>query len=294
MSDERPNVMMEKQNSVTMEYFLETSHLDSDTAALLKKYDKDGNGSFSKDEVAAIIMDLREAMRSNQELGSSNKLFKRLLIASCIFCILLLASMFGLSYAVAALTAKTDVDSTGALTKAGSSEHVSTDSRAEIHVVTRNQDGQVCITNDELVVMYDEVSVGKNVMFESTNRNGTTVVSLVSGVGAELSESGTMCFNLPDGKKKCFVPSDCEDAVGRMLTEDEHRRLGTEKYMETMRDGHEKFWQDIRKLGSKDSDLGSGSTQCDFDGDCECYAEGSPCLAAYSCTFDPAEYDDAC
>jgi len=61
-----------KEKSVTMEYFLEVSHLDSATAELLKKYDRDGNGSFSKDEVVAIILDLREAMQSNEMLGASN------------------------------------------------------------------------------------------------------------------------------------------------------------------------------------------------------------------------------
>jgi len=224
-------MMMEKQNSVTMEYFLETSHLDADTAALLKKYDKDGNGSFSKDEVAAIIMDLREAMRSNQELGSSNKLFKRLLIASCVFCVLLLASMFGLSYAVAALTAKTDVDSSGALTKAGSSEHVSTDARAEVHIVNYNADGNLCVTMDEINAMVEEVHSGKNVMMETIN-GGNTTVNQISGNGMTIyeTENGPVpCFDLGNGKAQCFVPGKegCtgSNSAGRKLSVDERRQL---------------------------------------------------------------------
>jgi hypothetical protein len=98
-----------KEKSATMEHFLETSDLDAATADMLKTYDQNGDGSFSKAKVVTII----------QTLGASNKFFKRLLIASFICCALLLTSMFGLSYTVAAITASTKVQSDGTMLSSG-------------------------------------------------------------------------------------------------------------------------------------------------------------------------------
>jgi hypothetical protein len=50
-----------------MEYFLETAKLDRAMADLLVKYDKDGNISFSNDEVVTIILDLCGAINQVQQ-----------------------------------------------------------------------------------------------------------------------------------------------------------------------------------------------------------------------------------
>jgi hypothetical protein len=68
---------------------------------LLLKYDRDGNGHFSKDEVVSIILDLKETKRTNEALDASKKLFKRLFIGAVMLCLLLLSGVFGLRYAVA-------------------------------------------------------------------------------------------------------------------------------------------------------------------------------------------------
>eukprot|EP00339_Tiarina_fusa_P002086 CAMPEP_0117027100 /NCGR_PEP_ID=MMETSP0472-20121206/19848_1 /TAXON_ID=693140 ORGANISM="Tiarina fusus, Strain LIS" /NCGR_SAMPLE_ID=MMETSP0472 /ASSEMBLY_ACC=CAM_ASM_000603 /LENGTH=313 /DNA_ID=CAMNT_0004734267 /DNA_START=74 /DNA_END=1015 /DNA_ORIENTATION=- len=222
----RPS-LMEKQNSVTMEYFLETSNLDASTTELLRKYDKDGNGSFSKDEVVAIILDLRETMRANENLGHYNKLFKRLLIAACGFCVLLLAAMFGLSYAVAALTAKTEVDSTGALVATGSHNAVAVNSRAEIHVIPRTDEGYFCTTWDEIDLMRFEITNGRNVVLDRTGFDGAEDVTKLSG-GAVTVDAEKTCFTTASGETQCavFWP-ECEGkGTGRRLTAEDRRRLG--------------------------------------------------------------------
>jgi hypothetical protein len=223
---------MERQlsctKSVTMEYFIETSNLDASTTAMLKKYDKDGDGSFSKDEVVAIILDLRDSMRSNENLEVYNKLFKRLLFVALGFCVLMLASMFGLSYGVAALTAKTEVNSGGALVATGSHNAVSTNSRAEAHVVNMNADGKYCVTLDEAEIMRMEVATGRNVMLDQTDLDGTGKATLISGSGT-YDDGDSVCFGLSGGTSVCVTPSDeCneDNSFGRRLSDDEHSRLG--------------------------------------------------------------------
>jgi len=192
-----------------MEYFLEVSHLDSATAELLKKYDRDGNGSFSKDEVVAIILDLREAMQSNEMLGASNKLFKRMLIAALCFCVLLLTSMFGLSYAVAALTAKINVDSNGVMTTIDGTTIVKTDSTA-FNYRAEKTDGDVhCLTASEREAILNQLMSGSNVLLERDAVNGTQKqVEKLSSSTVQYQEDGSVCFTSSAGSTICMVPDE--------------------------------------------------------------------------------------
>jgi hypothetical protein len=209
-----------KEKSVTMEYFLEVSHLDSATAELLKKYDRDGNGSFSKDEVVAIILDLREAVQSNEMLGASNKMFKRMLMVAVLFCVLLLTSMFGLSYAVAALTAKINVDSNGVMTTVDGSAIVKTDSTAFTHTPVKSDTGTYCITAAEAQAMAGKVLSGSSVLVEFEAKNGTQKeVQQLSSSTVTYNDDGSMCFVAENGRTVCMKPaSECNsDSVRRRL-----------------------------------------------------------------------------
>ena len=203
-----------------MEYFLEVSHLDTATAELLKKYDSDGNGSFSKDEVVAIILDLREAMQSNEMLGASNKMFKRMLMVAVIFCVLLLTSMFGLSYAVAALTAKINVDSNGVMTTVDGSTIVKTDSTAFTHTPIKSDSGDVyCLTMAEADAMVAKVVSGSNVLVAFEAFNGTQKqVEQLSSSTVTYNEDGSVCFNSGTSQEICVRPSTgaCESVRRRL------------------------------------------------------------------------------
>jgi hypothetical protein len=60
------------EKSMSMEYFLETWNLDKETASMLLKYDQDGNGHFSKNEVVSIVLDLKETKKTNESLDASS------------------------------------------------------------------------------------------------------------------------------------------------------------------------------------------------------------------------------
>lgn len=212
-----------KEKSVTMEYFLETSHLDSATAEMLKKYDRDGDGSFSKDEVVAIILDLREAMQSNEMLGQSNKLFKRLLVAALCFCVLLLTAMFGLSYAVAALTAKTDISGTGVMTTIDGKSVVATDSTAQMFVFERDEEmGVNCISQGDAEAVVDRVTNGRSVMLKIDKVNMThTIYEHVSPSGLDVDAAkNSACFTQTDGRRICIEPvTECVPFARRRMQE---------------------------------------------------------------------------
>jgi hypothetical protein len=210
-----------------MEYFLETSKLDRATADLLVKYDKDGNGSFSKDEVVAIILDLRGAIKSNEDLGASNKLFKRLLAAAAVFCVLLLASMFGLSYAVAALTANTEIQSDGTLVSKGTTTVIATDNRADHFSITKSEAGY-CLSVAEAFAIKDSILAGKQVLVETNNdESNTHVVQQLIPSGAEIDdEAVTFCFHTPESNTTmCLTRSDECTEERRRLDESLGRRL---------------------------------------------------------------------
>jgi hypothetical protein len=212
-----------KEKSVTMEYFLETSHLDAATADMLKKYDQNGDGSFSKSEVVAIILDLRETIKANESLGASNKFFKRLLIASFIFCALLLTSMFGLSYAVAAITANTEVQSDGTMLSRGGASVIATASVASKYDFGRNDNGQYCIPPEEMQAITEQVFSGRDVLVELGEfTENHKLVEQLQAAGADVNEaSGAVCFWVggAEQRKMCLVPiqEDClaVDSHGR-------------------------------------------------------------------------------
>lgn len=206
-----------KEKSVTMEYFLESSHLDAATAEMLKKYDRDGNGSFSKDEVVAIILDLREAMQSNEMLGASNKFFKRMLIGVSIFSLLMLTSIFGLTYAVAALTAKLDVNSNGVMTSADGKTIVATNANSiKVIPVKDENSGAFCISSTERDNLIAQATSGKtNVLMEFAGFNETHTRTQQLNGGAMDTDGETTCFFNAQGQQVCMEPSDeCSGVSG--------------------------------------------------------------------------------
>jgi hypothetical protein len=64
---------------------------------ILQDYNRAGTGVFSKEETVIIIMDLREELRQQEELTSTHKFYRRLLISAVILSLFLLASLFGLT-----------------------------------------------------------------------------------------------------------------------------------------------------------------------------------------------------
>jgi hypothetical protein len=179
-----------------MEYFLKASHLDAATADMLKNYVKDGDGSFSKQEVVDIILDLRETLKANETLGASNKLFKRLLIASFIFCVLLLSSMFSLSYVVAVITATTEVQSDGTMLSKGRASVIATASVASKYDFGRNDNGQYCIPPEEMQAITEQVFSGRDVLVELGEfTENNKLVEQLQATGADVNEaSGSLCF----------------------------------------------------------------------------------------------------
>lgn len=199
-----------------MEYFLEASHLDAVTVELLKKYDRDGNGSFSKDEVVAIILDLRETVQSNEVLGASNKMFKRMLMGAVCFCILLLTSMFGLSYAVAALTAKINVDSNGVMTTVDGSTIVKTDSTAFTYTAEKTESGAHCLTVAEREELLGQIMSGSKVLLERLDVNGTQKqVQQLSSSAIEYNEDDSVCLTLSNGNQICLIPDSTDCSTSR-------------------------------------------------------------------------------
>lgn len=217
-----------------MEYFIDVSHLDSTTAELLRKYDKDGNGSFSQEEVVEIIMDLRKEMDQNQLLGQTNKLLRKLTIVIIIFCIALIMSTFGLAYAVAILTAKLDVDATtGIMTTPDGSHVVATDSVA-YKVSTKKDEitGSQCIDVTELEDMLGRVTNGNIIHLEmiGTGVNGTrTLVEKLTG-SVEYGEE-SLCFMTASGERMCAEPNEAcagggDDPILVVVDDDEEEEDG--------------------------------------------------------------------
>ena len=158
----RPS-MAHSQRSQTMLEFIETRKLDQETRDLLLKYDEDMNGHFSKDEVVQIITDLKDQAKTAEMPDAARLLYKRLFIGACVLCALLLAGMFGLSYAVAVLTANTNVNSKGTMTAAGNPNAlIATDSSANVyHTIKHN--GNYCIPPGESAVIIEQALSGRNV-----------------------------------------------------------------------------------------------------------------------------------
>jgi hypothetical protein len=205
-----PRAELVKENSVTMEYFLETAKLDRETADLLIKYDKNGNGSFRKDDVVAIILDLRGAIMANEDLGASNKLYKRLLLAAVVVCVLLLSSMFGLSYVVAVLTTNTQVRSDGALLAKGTTTAIATGTSASLYGINKSEAGY-CLTVAEALTIRDSVLAGRQVLVQLNDEDSNThVVEQLIPSGAVIDdEAQKYCFSTPTSTTpKCLTRSD--------------------------------------------------------------------------------------
>ena len=197
---------------------------------MLLKYDRDGDGAFSKDEVVSIIIDLKQEHIDNDRLSATNKLYKRLLATAVVLCALLLAGMFALSYAVAVLTAKTDVTSDGTLVAIGTNTPVATDSRADVRVFEKT-DGVLCITNDEAMLMLLETAHGKGVIVEGVDADGTQQTVQMNGVGSYTRSDGSICWMLSEGKEVCYEehPScNAENAQGRRLSHEERSAIEQE------------------------------------------------------------------
>jgi hypothetical protein len=214
----------QSMNSLTMANFLETRKLDKETESMLLKYDEDGNGHFSKDEVVSIIHDLKETKRTNQALNASNKFFKRLFITAAVVSVLLLSLMFGLSYAVAVLTAKTEVKSDGTLVSKSGTAFIATDSSANFYEMQKT-DGNYCMTQEEAMEIKDQALSGRNVIVQFNEFDGNRAfVEQLTASGADIDdESQTVCFKAPElgaDKHFCMRPSDScipRDSSGRRL-----------------------------------------------------------------------------
>jgi hypothetical protein len=210
-----------------MEYFLETTHLDKATTSMLLKYDEDGNGHFSKDEVVSIILDLKATKMTNEALDASKKLFKRLFIGAAVLCALLLSGMFGLSYAVAVLTANTEVKSDGTLMSKGGTAFIATDSTANVYEMY-NTDGNYCMTEEEAAIIKEQALSGRNVLVQFNEFDGNQAfVEHLSASGAYIDdESQSVCFPAPElgaDKYLCMKPSEncithSTDSHGRRLS----------------------------------------------------------------------------
>jgi hypothetical protein len=212
--------------------FLETRNLDKDTESLLLKYDEDGNGRFSKDEVVSIILDLKETKRTNETLDTSNRLFKRLFIGAVVLCIFLLSGMCFISYAVAVLTANTKVNSDGTLMSKDGTAFIATDNTANLYELQKT-DGNYCMTEDEAMAIKNQALSGRNILVQFDEFDGNhALMEQLRATGALIDdEAQEVCFQAPElgpDKHLCMIPSDScipRDSSGRRLRS--HHRAWT-------------------------------------------------------------------
>jgi hypothetical protein len=132
--------------------------------------------------------------------------------------------MFGLSYAVAVLTANTEVKSDGTLMSKGGTAFIATDSRANIYEMIK-ADGNYCMTQEEAMAIKYQVLSGRNVLVQLDNFDSNhAVVEQLTASGAGIDdESQSAYFKAPGlgtDKYLCMGPSDnCiqRDSSGRRL-----------------------------------------------------------------------------
>jgi hypothetical protein len=214
-------------NSLSLDDYIKTSNIDEVTADMMVKYDKDGDGSFSKDDVVAIILDLREAIKSNKDLGTSNKLFKNLFVAVVVFCLLLLTSMLGISYAVAVLTANTQVQSDGTLLAKGTTTAIATANSANLYAIKKSEAGY-CLTVEEGLIIRDNILAGRQVLVETNDEesNSHVVEQLIASGAVIDDEAQRYCFHTPESTTRmCLTLSDectqerrrLDESLGRYL-----------------------------------------------------------------------------
>jgi hypothetical protein len=202
-----------------MEYYIKTSNIDGVTADMMRTYDKDGDGVFDKDEVVAIIRDLRGAMKSNEQLDASSRHFKRLFILAIFFCVLLLTSMVGISYALAILTVTTEVRSDGALLAKGTTTAIATGTSASLYGINKSEAGY-CLTAAEAFTIRDSVLAGRQVLVKTNDEESNThVVEQLIASGAVIDdEAEKYCFHTPESTTPiCLTRSDdCTEARRRL------------------------------------------------------------------------------
>ena len=208
-----------RRSTMPMQEFLKITPLDDSAKSMMLKYDKDGDGSFSKEEVAELIKDLQAQNRANADLAMANKILKRILIGAIIFFFLLVASIFGLSFAVAQLSKDTAVDmSSGALYAKGSGGGdgntgviVATNSRADVFHAESYDFGDCLLVSDFVsikenvlkgtnVVLQRNAMTGRNITLEQLAATGATMEQDVDPETGDIifNDEGTICFFLPD------------------------------------------------------------------------------------------------
>lgn len=199
----------------------------------IKKLESGETVTLSKDEAAALLSDLRQQTTDNKTLSRANKFLRRIVLALCIFSLLLLFSVMGLSYALVAVGNKMDVDAaSGVMTTMDGQRVVATDSVAYKVVPTKNETtGTHCVDHVEFGELIQRVENGNLVIVEmlGTGDLGTdTEVQKLSG--SFLAQDGEICFPDTTGRQRlCVTPSsDCvatEPVSGR--------RLSTSSYVAT-------------------------------------------------------------
>jgi hypothetical protein len=214
-------------SSMSMACYIKTSNIDEVTADMLKTYDQDGDGVFDRNEVVTIIRDLRGVMKSKEQLEASSRFFKRLFMAAVFFCGLALASMVGISYAVAILTANTQVRSDGTLLAKGTTTSIATDTSATHYGINKSEAGY-CLSSAEASTIRDSVLAGRQVFVETNDEESNThAVEQLMASGAVLNdEAEEYCFYTPEtnARRMCLTRSiECAQ---------ERRRLGNIDFLD--------------------------------------------------------------
>jgi hypothetical protein len=221
-SSKRDDLHSTLHDSITMNYFLETCELGDSSTRMLKDYNKTGTGVFSKAEVVAIITDLRKELRQQEELKATYILYRRLLISAVVLSLFLLFSMFGLSYAVAALTANTEVRGDTLMAK-GRETIIATNTRATTFVMgDKVANATYCLTEAEAVAIQEQVFSGRNVIveFKDVDDSSTSPFLQLGASGSDYTdEPGRACyFSVQTGKKYC-VTDDALCSQRRLATD---------------------------------------------------------------------------
>mmetsp|Transcript_19529 Transcript_19529/g.31412 ORF Transcript_19529/g.31412 Transcript_19529/m.31412 type:complete len:344 (-) Transcript_19529:89-1120(-) len=206
--------LRQRRPTTTFTEFFDLNDIDKSTQELFWEYDKNGDGSFSKKDVLCIVADLKKQFHKNESLASSNLLLKRLLFGAIVFFLLLVASIFGLSFAVATLTRETIVDtSSGTLYNKDGTMAVATDSRAELFQATSFDFGD-CLSMSEVETIKTHVLEGKNVMVERSSETDHQLEFLSPSGAIYDDETGVACFPMPEkgGLLYCLHPDGaCND-----------------------------------------------------------------------------------
>merc|ERR1712150_150950 len=175
-----------------------------------------GSGVFRKDDVLSIIHDLRNTLKTNQSLDESNKLYKRLLWSAIAFCFLLLSGMFGLSYAVAALTKNSQVSASANLMSLDGKSLIATDATANLYKLgphpTGDDNSVYCVPTDEAVTMTEQALSGRNVLLELGDYGGENTQAVVEELSARgavklesTGEQGKTCFPAPELGEQMYL-----------------------------------------------------------------------------------------